>query len=389
MNTLKELIIKICNIHSLRHSLCLFFVCVMGIAFISSSFISCTPGFDDRASTNDGNNDDEDDRRDDDNDEDDDEGEKCRGSETCERICEHIYEEYSEARECMDMGDIKVGKLDKIHDLLMTDFSDVNDLKRNLDNISEGEDDVDINDLEDYLKIGGTKWRNAIERELGISGNGGLIEVLDWFIRDKEVAEILSEVNDGDNILEALLVTLSSKTQHNPGHCMTTGNVAAPRDGAQPIGLWKLDNSIADEPKLQIGYFYNSGVVGEIRLKNDIHAKLYDALSCLYSDIGAGDNNIFSEAVNDENETIFNMAFNLLNKVCSDLHKNPTFDEDVACRKALFCWTADKLGETNQPNGQFLGSDFVEGKESQLESDESNYNQCQAKHFAEFFSNTN
>ena len=381
------------NIYSLKRFLCLFFVCAVGMSLIGSSFISCTPGIDDLASTGDDDDDENRTRRDrssDDDDDDDDEGDECKGDETCERICAQIYKTFQEKIECMEKGDVKVAKLEKVHDLLMEDFDDAVDLKSNLEEISEG-DDVDRDDFGDYLEIGGIKWIEAIKN--GLLGNTAsaditpekirnrLIKTLEWFIDDdnERAAKILSSADDGDDILEELILKLF-EVKGSSDTCMSGSTAVAPASGDSSADLWEL---LDDD--LQIGYHYKSeGAVRTVSLKSK-RTKLYDALSCLYSDIGSGDQSIFSEAANKDNEVIFDMAFDLLNKVCEDLYREPTLNENVVCRRALFCWVDEKKQEGSP--GHFIRDDFVENKESQLEvsGGQSQYDGCRAQDVWEFF----
>lgn len=388
MKTLKELIMSTLNFCSLKRFLCLLFVCVMGVFFISSSFISCTPGVDDRASVTGENGEEGTSRRrrsSSDDDDDDDEGDECKGNETCERICEHIYEIYKEKIDCMGKGDVKVAKLEKIHDLLMENFDNEVDLKRNLDKISE-EDDVDRDDFGDYLKIGGTKWQEEIEK--GLLGKDDqlssapadkrkrLITVLEWFITDdnQRAAKILSAENDGNKILEALILTLY-EAKENVATCISDSTVSTPLTLDDSTDLWGLDVSV-----LKVGYAYQARRdIGEISLKRQ-NTNLYDALSCLYDEVGSGNKSVFSESINKNNGTIFDMAFDLLNTVCEDL-LNSDNNRNVACRKALFCWMAAN------GSSDLLDKDFVENKKNQLEvsGGESNYKYCNADGFYEFF----
>ena len=390
MNTLKELITSTFNIYSLRRFLCLFFVCAVGVTLISSSFISCAPGIGDQASTNNGEGDDERNSRDDEDDEDDDdEGDECKGNETCERVCEHIYKAFSEQRECMEKGDVKVAKMEKVHDLLMEDFDDEDELKRNLEKISE-EEDIDRDDFGDYLEVGGTKWEEAIKD--GLPGKTAaddssfnaaakqerLIVTLKWLIEDEDerAAKILSSEDAGDDILKALLNTLAS---YSPGACLSGESVTAPADRNAKTDLWKVDKS---QSRLEIGYFYNSEAGnGIVEFDNSTDTDLYDALSCHYGG-DMSNRNVFSYAVYRENETLFDMAFELLDNICEDI-KGKVQDREEACGRALMCYTAWKE-HGSDPDDASAVWDMAEKHKSKL-GGSVDYRKCNAESFADYF----
>ena len=81
-----------------------------------------------------------------------DDGDPCRDSDSCEETCKDIYDAFAEANECMDEGRDKVGRLDKVFKHLKSgDYSELED-------ISEEDNDVDMDDFEDYLAIGVSGW---------------------------------------------------------------------------------------------------------------------------------------------------------------------------------------------------------------------------------------
>ena len=396
MKTLKELI-SILNIYSMKRFLCLFFICAVGISFIGSSFISCAPGIDELDSSP--TDDDRSRDRDTEDDEDDDnEGDECKGDEVCEGICKQIYEEYKEKIECMEKGDVKVAKLEEVHDLLMKDFDNADELENNLDEISEG-DDVDRDDFGDYLEIGGTKWIAEIKKGLkGETTSPGpsekvkrLIVTLKWLVDDDDerAAKILSSVDHGGDILKELLLALKSASStssnciegENPSASLVTKNV--------DVDLWDLDTGTHT-----VSIIHNktsspsNAVTGTVELRNTDGANLYNALSCEYT--GINSENVFFYSADQLNSTMFDLAFGLLVDAGVCGVSNPQYGEDKACAKALICWTAWRGagGGTNSPTG--AGSDFwdlVEDKRSDLEYNGVRYNECQATDFADLFTN--
>ena len=381
MKTLKELI-SILNIYSMKRFLCLFFVCAVGISFIGSSFISCAPGIDelDSSST------DDDRRRDrdtEDDEDDDDEGDECKGDEVCEGICDEIYEEYKEKIECMEKGDVKVAKLEEVHDLLMKDFDNADELENNLDEISEG-DDVDRDDFGDYLEIGGTKWKKEIES--GLSGSSTdraarLVVTLKWLVEDdnERAAKVLSSVDDGSAIFEALILKLKKFTSTGAS-CLSGAPLASTPDRNKKTELWKVDDT---GNRLQIAY-YNGSIPGPIDFDHSADTELYDSLSCHYTAPAIANRNVFSYAVRKGNQTIFDMAFELLSDICSDVKEASVQQRDRACARALMCYTAWKEHGANPDNADNVW-DMAQEHESNLKSDNSPYDSCTAEDFADFF----
>ena len=387
MNILREMIRFLTSFksYSIKRLLWLFFALTIGFSLFGFSFVSCAPGIDEQAS-GDGDGDDGDGeptrrRRDDDDDEDD--GDKCRGNESCERVCEAIYEDYSEQTNCMDEGDLQVGRLEKVHNLLMKEGRDADEVESDLQELSAGEEDVDINHFEDYLKLGTSKWVEQIKKGLGADDDqddqvdkfARLIETLKWLVKDKEVAEILSEVDSGENVLKELLLALDD---NGNGSCI--GIESEPADvNTDNTDLW----SLAAET-VTVKYWNNSSSQdGTAVLDNAADGKLYKALSCQYSD--ANDDNVFSYAADRSNESIFNMAFDLLAEICN-VETKP-LGQDKACARALICWTAEK--DAGGDPDAASNSDFwelAENRKNDLEENsDSDYNDCSAEKFKYLF----
>ena len=396
MNILREIIRFLTSFksYSIKRLLWLFFALTIGFSLFGFSFVSCAPGIDEQAS-GDGDDGDEETtprRRRDDDDDDEDDGDKCRGNESCERVCELIYDGYSEQTECMDEGELQVGRLEKVHDFLMEEGRDADDVESDLDSLSEGEEDVDINHFEDYLKLGTSKWVEQIGKGLGgVDDSEGdkfdrLIETLKWFVKDKEVAEILSEVNNGDDVLEELLLALYIQSVVGDRTCIEAAEpVATVAHDNYSTNLWGLD---LDVNNVIFKYYHDLSRDGQVELDNAADAKLYNALSCQYSDVN-GDN-VFSYAADKSNNVnIFNMASDLLVKVCDVQPQDK--GQDKACARALICWTSWQDvggGEGNHLNDSTNFWELAESRKSDLEEGDSNYNDCKAKAFDEFFYDT-
>ncbi len=407
------------------------FCLAVAMAVFGSSFLSCSPEFADQGSgntntTSNNNNDDGDDDDDPDETCDDNEGDPCKGNETCERVCEAIFEEYGEIRACINTGDETVDKLQKVHNLLMGKNAGVTsgtrtevtrspaEVEDDLNKIGEDEDEdggVDRDAFRCYLEIGASKYITQIKKGLAPSGVSDkrerLIKTLEWMVKDKESAEILADVNAGDDILEILLFSLGDTyppatpsthciggSDYSETHLVTS--VGANMDQK----IWGLDIS---NNNLIIKYYKSGSLKGTISLDSTHDAKLYNALSCMHEG-DSGPQNIFSYSAEKENQYIFNLAFELLSDICENVTEKSR-EQDKACARTLMCWTAWQntcdssakgKGMDNTPcesprisshsTNNKLWNDMLDEHESALEkSGGTNYNDCKAVNFGEFF----
>jgi len=406
-------ILNVFKTYSLKRFFTLFFILLVGFAFISTAFLSCGPGFgnlDSEDSGDGGDDDDDDDDEDDEEDDDRDDGDTCGDSESCRDVCEKIYSKFSEQTECHNEGDEKVGRLERVHDLLMGEIGryddddddgngiddvfetdrNVRDLLDDLEIISDSEEDLRPVDLEYYLEIGASKYILAIENNLGVDEDSLLVTTLKWMIDNKDISRNLEDVNDGSKILKQILRQIKDKTPSN--HCVSDSTANTPSlNVATHTHLWKLETS--PEPDLFISYRKPTAdpkvaIVKNIRFSNVKYANFYDALSCfnLYDE-----HNIFSYAAEIGNNTIFNMAFNLLDNTCNKLSSTYRSKQPV-CARAMICWTAWIKANSNRDgeNPPLTSGDYwdmAKKHRNKLEnsSNNSHYNKCAAKDFGMFF----
>ncbi len=400
------------------------FCLAVAMAVFGSSFLSCSPEFADQGSGNtntaSNNNSGGDDDDDDDPDEtcDDNEGDPCKGNETCERVCESIFEEYDETRACINTGDETVAKLEKVHNLLMgknagDDRKEVkrapNQVEDDLHKIGEDEDDdgVDRDTFRCYLQIGASKYITQIKKGLGPASESDnepkkrerLIKTLKWLVEDdKESAEILADVNAGDDILSAILESLATKAfKHSTigtSHCIG-GNTYMESSVVNSVdyNIWWFDTT--DTKKIRVRYVEgNNGFNGMIKLDSSHDRILYNSLSCLHDGQDMSSRNIFSYSAEHDNAHIFNLAFEELSDICEDV-ESTTDGLDEACAHALMCWTAwqnacSTRGEvtcTTSPNDNKNDNlrSMLSEHESALEYNGSNYKKCDTETFAKFF----
>ena len=354
---------------------------------------------------------------------DDDEGDPCKDDDDCEATCAHIYSgKTSSITSCKNRGDETVGRLEEIHDILMgykagatgAEVRSDSKVKSELAKIRDDDEDVDHDALKCYLQIGSHKYIREIKNGLSggddIKKRANLIETLKWLVEDdKESAEAIADLNNGDNILEALLMGLAGEI---------TG-IKEPTDKSTKdcIGGAEYDFGASDVPPNSIGYSNNlnkaiwdfdsgseeirvlyedSGKqIGVIDIDSDKNAKLYNALSCFQGG-SIGSYNVFSYSAEENNEHIFDLAFELLRGICDDV-KAKSAGQDKACARALMCWTSwqDSCGSSGRGATGTCSPSTSEDNdlwkrarehESYLEKDSgSEYNECRAKDFADFF----
>ena len=354
---------------------------------------------------------------------DDDEGDRCKGNEACEQICESIYDKWGAIRSCMDRGDETVAKLQTIHDILMGDKAgktgaddrSASTVERDLAKIKDDDDDEDVDhdDLKCYLQIGYQKYISQLEKGLkptisndNVAKRANLIATLKWLVEDdQEAAEVMVDVNAGDNILEALLLKLAEgpggTVPNGTADCITgtdyaeaVATVALPDSGGNgniQKDIWWVTNN-----DINIRYFEGSaGKTGTIALDSTEDKTLYNALSCFH-DGDISDQNIFLYAIEEKNQHMLDLAFDLLMNICNKVEDSS--NKKAGCARALMCWSAwqsecNVRGKyssgtctSGEPEGNTQFWKELSDHESQLEkSSGSNYDECEARRFADFF----
>lgn len=380
---------------------------------------------------------------------DDDDGESCKEIEDCMNDCTYIYKNHPIARRsCQNRGYKTVGRLVTIHDRLMGKNAgeerfrerDQNDVKSDLNDITDDEDGIGHNELKCYLQIGAGKYIDKLEDGLTdtnlsndtLKGSAvdRLHETLKWMVEDKETAEILNDLNRGPSILKALLEKLANlrndqfttdRTGNFKWQCLGENfkNYKPNRSGSGYFAetnrvnniynkrnnqdldqaLWWLDND-----SLKIWHYDRTstpkGQDGTIQLTD---SDLFNALSCFHL-IDNESNNIFTFSANEGNKDMFDMAFYLLNeKSCKDVKdiKKP------GCARALICWSSwqKKCYATND-EGNNGGTECDESEDHNLDRNNterlwdmiknkykeklenegpSKYDNCTTKGFYDFF----
>ena len=384
MRGIKEVWNSICRIDKkiIQKIYSLIASCLILVAIVSAGFMSCTPNFNadmvaSRIDNSDRNRD-----RDDDDDEDD--GEKCLGHETCEEICEEIYDSGRDQVACQEEGINKVSRMDKVYALLEKGTS------RDFEKIFPDEDGVDLGDLEDYLEVGisgverlindddsSDPWENTITARA---------DFLKWIIDERDVAEVLNGLDDsgGHLILEELLDKMAM-IENAPTTCITgTGNALVAATVCDSATSNNTNNYSVNGREINVCTDKSGDSVAEINdLDTGSDEELYKALSCPYSGLSSSGNyNVFSYASRQQNNVLFEMAYELLDSICKEVEE---VDHQTACRKALLCWTGASISSSAARDDFF--DEYVREYRDDLEKERggANFDECEPSGFTEFF----
>ena len=301
----------------------------------------------------------------------------CSERDSCADICGEIYDSAREKSECEELSIRQVGELDEVYDLLTNKVGD-------LEELSEEEDDYEIEHLQCYLSIGGNGWIEGI-KDNDFSSNDAQ-DTLEWLAENNDVAAILTgDTNDGKEIVEELLlkilpaITSTDYSNLTEDQTISKTILTAATGGSSAEDLWELDRS-SNAKDLNISTYDNGETEETITLDSDDDAILYDALS--YRVFDSNEDNIFSLSTDESNPNLFDLAFSILNEVCEDAGRNE--DESIACRKALLCWVDehssediwDMIEDIDDINGNDERQDALGGN---------NFKDCEAGDFADLF----
>ena len=318
---------------------------------------------------------------------------KCMDHKTCE-MCEKIYDADNDKIACQKESLNKVNRLSKIYDLLKDgDYE-------GWDKFFLDEDEENLKYLKDYLNIGDSGIENLIKNHWS---EDQLIKFLQLIIDKIQVAEILYNLARGKYLLEKILLAIRNKTDqcigHNTlndcddsphGHYGRTGYGVDYSSDDDTVNICTEDKNPSWSYTLDHLFPFPKEFIWKKRsftFLDDDNTSLYDALSC-FSLIDKSSSliahyNVFSYASIKDNDFIFNMAYDLLNDTCENFDTDENHYEQL-CKKVSFCW----IHEVNEKQGEksFRYLDEL-GYDDDLEGDSggSNYNQCEPRHFAEFF----
>ena len=319
--------------------------------------------------------------------------EDCSDRDSCEEECSKIYEDYGEKTECEDEDVDDVVELGHIYNKLKSgSYSELQD-------ISNNNDDVDTDMLQNYLNIGTSGWIKKIQ----CWGDGDgctkdatkLKKTIKWIVENENIAEILLDLDeDGQNVLEELLLSLNKAIPNTEDTAPLTNTLADDAKSCITSGRYthgttwgrarfNLSTS-SSEMTVITGISPNKG---EFTFDGgSTYSTLYQALSCQYTEIAdSSHTNIFSYSahVKEGNQYSFEMAYNLLNKACEEAEGTTEEKGKAVCRKAMFCFVRNKASSDSTLEGsRFFGS---YANELKVSGSNINFDDCAPSAFAHFF----
>ena len=294
----------------------------------------------------------------------------CSERDSCADTCGEIYAKAREKGECEELTIQQVGELEEIHTVLTSGN------KPDLEDLSEEEEDYELDDLKCYLSIGGKGWVDWIEKTSDGADHSDTRNILEWLAENDDVTAILADdTNDGEEIIEALLLKLDTPANLALSESSKDFNNLGSNDFASIPWHLNIDT-------LEIAINTNNNTT-DIKLDSDDDTNIYDALSAFSLD--NNHHNIFSYSAEKNNQKLFNLAFSLLNRICDSAGDD---EEAVACKRALLCWTASQT-DTSSANtadeDDLAGEDVWDLADVHEETlkEGSEYDECSSAHFAE------
>ena len=254
---------------------------------------------------------------------------ECEDNDRCEEACRRIYEDSESYGECYKLT---IGEVSKIEDVFYALLGeDVEDLE-----------DIDKEDLENYVKVGLDGWRDKVVRRIKREAeeeaddddrNARFQTVLHWIVDiENEVIPILETEDQDNEILEELFL----------GHCDREDNNIC-QNNVDPLGTSCSDTNLSFT--YTTGYVcVNSKEIAFIEEENN--KQLFLAL------ISAG-KAFFKRAAENRRYSAFILGNKLVEQACSNRNET-SFNQCVA---AFYCHLHD-FAHLNQ--GFFQG-DVEEG----------------------------
>ena len=272
------------------------------------------------------------------NDDDDDDYRDCTDSDTCEVICERIYDE--SWSDCNDLETDEVSDLQRVWKELRGKNVERSDL-----------DDIDLDHFEEYLEIGVDGWLREIEGYDKVEPYtpASAQTVLKWLLETEGAAQVLSDTDEGYKILKQLINTAAKTDQTNntcSKDCKLSANVFPTNAVKEHVIIKGVPDADAinkcekGNGSLKLQYYSSSSTKTDLPSVPKIE---FDRNLCLYRNLTAtllvDGKDIFTASAKEDNEYLFDLAYRLLDDVCSnDLDsRTDSSEEKVACRKALMC----------------------------------------------------
>ena len=248
---------------------------------------------------------------------------ECEDNDRCEEACRRIYEDSDSYRECYKLT---IGEVSKIEDVFYALLGeDVEDLE-----------DIDKEDLENYVKVGLDGWRDKVVKEQKkeeADRNERFQTVLHWIVDiENEVIPILETEDQDNEILEELFL----------GHCDRRDNNICQNDVSPLVTSCGAD----------LSFDYTSGYVCADSKKiafieEEENKQLFLALI-------SGGNNFFKRAAGNRRYSAFILGNKLVEQACSNRNET-SFNQCVA---AFYCHLHD---DDHLNQFFFLRDDMTEG----------------------------
>ena len=131
--------------------------------------------------------------------------EECTSNETCEMICETVYPESWAA--CNDLDIEAVTAVNKVFNRLNANGHS----KSRLEDISDESGGISVEHFKTYLETGVDSWIEEITRKHDATkpgpgyDKGDARDTIEWLIDNDNVSEVLNNVDEGNEILKALI----------------------------------------------------------------------------------------------------------------------------------------------------------------------------------------
>ena len=187
-----------------------------------------------------------------------------------------------------------------------------------------------LEDFEKYLDIGTDGWLKQIEGD-GVDPylKDRAQDAIAWLVEEQKITEALDSTGEGADVLKALL-----KIAGEDNDCFWDSSDQKPRNVGQNIGF-----TLVSGDEIRIASLSPKKVIN-VEINEDLD--LYNLLSC--SEVNGDTSNksdIFSLAADEDNDTLFGLAFDILDEVCQDskLDSRQSKRESI-CRRAMMCVVA-------------------------------------------------
>ncbi len=255
----------------------------------------------------------------------------CASRDSCEDICDDIFDSTSERFQCYDMSYREVSTLAKVADVLLDDDIDLNDLE-----------DIDSDDLRSYVEIGSATLVKIAEGE-GVGYNDeawgdtraarkdNSEVILQWIAENEDVSEVFVESEDmldfGIELFNSIGATLANvaaferdKFCSNDATCLKLTDV--------------VNRGISVEVKnSEQGVFLRDLDLGSDELWGQAWYQFMEA-----EPENFGTDRFMSYAIDEENDQAIQYGHSILVELCKNMtDENEDEVEVKQCLQATYC----------------------------------------------------